>query len=295
MEEFSRKFREMGKRCLKNYMDDFRLGTLLKDIHIHIQMIHFLFDLLAKHGLHLKLSKSIFMQPQMDFLGIRISKNGVMVDPAKIAGLAEYPCNIINLRQARGFLGVAGYHCMFVKNFSTIAAPITCLTGKDVPFEWGPKQLEAQNKIIHAITHAPVLVKPDPSQQFELEVDASQIGTGAILYQWDPPTMKPNGKEKPGPRRPVGFHSQKFTTTKQNYPIYDCEFLGIMRGLRCWSHLLKGTKIPVLVFTDHANLRYYRDPRKIGPWVAGYLPEREQYNILLEYKPGATNQADALS
>jgi len=68
-----------------------------------------------------------------------------------------------------------------------------------------------------------------------------------------------------------------------------------MRGLRCWSHLLKGTTIPVLVYTDHANLRYYREPCKIGPHVAGYLPECKQYNILLEYKPGATNQADALS
>jgi len=295
MEEFCRKFGEMGRRCLKNYMDNFGLGTLLKDIDIHIKMIHFLFDLLAKHRLHLKLSKSIFMQPQMDFLGIRISKDSITVDPAKIAGLAEYPYNIINLWQARGFLGFAGYHHMFIKNFSTIAAPITCLMGKDIPFKWGPEQLEAQNKIIHAITHAPVLVKPDPSWQFELEVDASQIGTGAILYQQDPPTTQANGKEKPGPQRPVGFHFQKFTTTKQNYPIYNREFLGIMRGLHCWSHLLKGTEIPVLVFTDHANLRYYRDPWKISPQVVGYLPEREQYNILLEYKPGATNRANALS
>ena len=38
-----------------------------------------------------------------------------------------------------------------------------------------------------------------------------------------------------------------------------------------------------------------REPHKIGPRVAGYLLEREQYNILLEYKPGATNRADALS
>ena len=29
--------------------------------------------------------------------------------------------------------------------------------------------------------------------------------------------------------------------------------------------------------------------------MAGYLPEREQYNIQLEYKPGATNCADTLS
>jgi len=68
-----------------------------------------------------------------------------------------------------------------------------------------------------------------------------------------------------------------------------------MCGLRHWSYLLKGTENPVLVFTDHANLHYYRDPRKIGPRVAGYLPECKQYNIPLEYKPGATNHADALS
>ena len=80
-----------------------------------------------------------------------------------------------------------------------------------------------------------------------------------------------------------------------NYPIYDREFLAIIRGLRNWNHLLKGTTILVLVYTDHANLCYYREPRKIGPRVAGYLPEREQYNILLEYKPGATNRADELS
>ena len=184
---------------------------------------------------------------------------------------------------------------MFVPNFSAIAAPITRLTGKGIPFEWGPEQQEAQEKLIDLITNAPILVKPDVTRQFELEVDASQIATGAILYQRDKPVKRPDGTEKPGPRRPVGFHSQKFTTTEQNYPIYDREFLAIMRGLRQWSYLLKGTEIPVLVFTDHANLHYYRDLQKIGLCVAGYLPEREQYNMLLEYKPGATNRADGLS
>jgi len=67
-----------------------------------------------------------------------------------------------------------------------------------------------------------------------------------------------------------------------------------MRRLHNWDYLLKGTSIPILVYTDHANLRYYRDPRKIGPRVAGYLPEREQYNMLLEYKLGATNRANGL-
>ena len=155
--------------------------------------------------------------------------------------------------------------------------------------------MDAQEEIIKRITNAPVLVPPDTNWQFELETDTSQIGTGAILYQCDKPITMPDGTQKPGPCRPVGFHSQKFSNMEQNYPIYDREFLGIMYRLHVWSHLLKGTTIPVLVYTNHANLKYYHNPRKIGPCMAGYLPEMEQYNIQLEYKPGITNHADALS
>jgi hypothetical protein len=138
-------------------MDDIGIATLSSERDLYIAMIHDLFDILTEHGLHLKLSKSTFMQPQMNFLGVRISKDGVTVDPAKIAGLREWPRHLKNLREARGFLGVAGYHRMFVPGFSKIAAPITKLTGKGVPFTWGPEQQEAQNKIIDLITNAPIL------------------------------------------------------------------------------------------------------------------------------------------
>jgi len=84
---------------IQNYMDDCGLGTLLKDIVLHIEIIHFLFDLLTRHGLHLKLSKSVFMQPQIDFLGVRISKDGATIDPAKVAGLRDYPRELKDQRQ----------------------------------------------------------------------------------------------------------------------------------------------------------------------------------------------------
>jgi len=172
------------RATLKNYMDDCGIGTKVtpEGRQLHIMIIYDFFDILAKHRLHLKLSKSVFMQPQIDFLGVWISKDGVTINLAKIAGLRDYPHTLINLRQARGFLGVARYHRIFIPNYSTIATPITRLTSKGVPFEWGPEQQKAQEKIITLITSAPILVKPDPSQQFELEVDTSQIAIGAILY-----------------------------------------------------------------------------------------------------------------
>ena len=95
LEELYKHFEKKGvlkiQHILQNYMDNCGIGTLLKDHKLHIKIIHFLFDLLVWHGLHLKLSKSVFLQLQMDFLGVCISKEGATVDPAKVAGLREYP------------------------------------------------------------------------------------------------------------------------------------------------------------------------------------------------------------
>jgi hypothetical protein len=193
-------YKKWGRKEGKNIMDDIGIATLLKDIDKHIAMIDDLFDILAAHGLHLKLSKSIFMQPQMDFLGVRISKEGVSIDPAKISGIADWPEELSTVKQVRAILGVCGYHWIHIPHFSFIAAPLTRLTGKDIPFEWTDKCRQAVQDLKKAVTTAPVLVRPDPTKQFELEVDASAIATGAILYQRDAPVTLPSGKEKPGPR-----------------------------------------------------------------------------------------------
>jgi hypothetical protein len=58
---------------------------------------------------------------------------------------------------------------MFCKNFSIIAAPLFCLTKKDTPFVWGKEQQDAQETIITLITHAPVLVWPDPHNNLSLK------------------------------------------------------------------------------------------------------------------------------
>ena len=141
-------YQKYSQKKGKNYMDDIGIATLLTETALHLQMIHDLFYLLAAHSLHLKLSKSVFMQDQMDFLGVQINKDGVTVDPAKGAGLQEYPRELHNLKQVWGFLGRVGYHHMFCKNFSTLTEPLTKLTKKDAPFIWGKEQWDAQEAII---------------------------------------------------------------------------------------------------------------------------------------------------
>jgi len=118
-------YKKYGCEYLQNYMDNCGLGTKLVELNLHIEMLHYLFDLLAVAGLHLKLSKSIFMQPSMDFLGVCINKDSATIDPAKVVGIADWPEDIKTLKGVCSFIGVAGYHRMFIPEFSTIAAPIT--------------------------------------------------------------------------------------------------------------------------------------------------------------------------
>jgi RNase H-like domain found in reverse transcriptase len=83
----------------------------------------------------------------------------------------------------------------------------------------------AVRRLIRLVMSKPVLIPPDPDQQFILYVDASQFATGAILYQADKEQMNKRGDPL---LRPIGFHSQTFTKMEQNYPIYDRELLAVI-------------------------------------------------------------------
>jgi Integrase zinc binding domain len=58
---------------------------------------------------------------------------------------------------------------------------------------------------------------------------------------------------------------------------------------------LLSSPFKVTVITDHLNLKYYWEARKINRRVARYLPRMGEFNLQLVHKPGITNKADLLS
>jgi RNase H-like domain found in reverse transcriptase len=107
--------------------------------------------------------------------------------------------------------------------------------------------------LLKCVQEDPVLHRPDYTCPFELEVDASQYATGAILLQWD-------NDNKP---HAVGYDSHTFNQAEWNYPVYDQELLALVHSLLRWEHVLQSSPFPVKVYTDHNNLHYYQSPHHI--------------------------------
>jgi hypothetical protein len=102
------------------------------------------------------------------------------VDKAKIEAIKSRPIPA-SLTQLRSFLELVGFYRHFMRDFSTIAAPLNDLTKKGVSFYWDAAQDQAFHTLIDKLTHTPLLQLSDFGKTFELDCDASGIGVGGVL------------------------------------------------------------------------------------------------------------------
>jgi hypothetical protein len=102
------------------------------------------------------------------------------VDDVKIEAIKSWSIPAA-LTQLQSFLGLVEFYQHFVRDFSTITAPLNDLMKKGVPFHWGATQEHSFNTLIDKITHAPLLQHPNFGKSFELECDAIGIGIGGVL------------------------------------------------------------------------------------------------------------------
>jgi hypothetical protein len=232
----------------ENYMDDCSVVTREGELELHRQITREFFEILRENHLFLQPQKCLVEAEEIDFLGIRLNRHGITIDPSKIKGLTDWPRELKNVKEIRKVLGVLGYQRPFIPNFARFARPLMNLLKKDTPFEWTPECHASLDTLIDIITSSPVLVAPDQERQFELEVDASQFAIGAILWQRDP--------ANPKKLCACSYYSATLSPAEQNYKVFNRELLGIIRALRHWSHLLRGTVLPILIWTDHRNLTY---------------------------------------
>ncbi|KAJ9521648.1 hypothetical protein QJQ45_008994 [Haematococcus lacustris] len=279
-------FRQELDDCVIVYLDDILIFSRTQEEHA--QHLRRVLSLLQQHKLYAKLSKCEFGLSQTEFLGHIITSTGIACDPKKVAAVESWPTPQ-TVHDVRSFLGLANFYRRFVKNFSDIAAPITALTqadghDKQGKVAWGPVQQSAFEALKKALTTAPVLIAPDPSQPYTLRCDASGIGIGAVLTQGKGPA-----------ERVVAYHSRKLLPAERNYPTHEQELLSVVEALKVWRHYLLGVQFTLL--TDNwANKHLQSQPHLDCKRQARWMEVLQDYNCHIDHIPGKHNVvADALS
>ena len=248
------------------YFDDILIYSKSHDDHIeHLRVV---FDVLRDARLFGNLEKCTFSTDRVSFLGYVVTSQGIEMDEAKIVAITSWPLPT-TVTRVQSFLGLAGFYRRFVRDFSTIAAPLHELTKNGVSFRWGPSQQQAFDALKSKLTQAPLLQLPDFDKTFKLECDASGIGIGGVLIQ--------GGK-------PVAFFSEKLHGPTLNYSTYDKELYALVRVLQTWQHYLWSKEF--VIHSDHESLKYLKGQSNLNKRHAKWIEFIESFPYIIKHKKG---------
>ncbi|XP_012853107.1 PREDICTED: uncharacterized protein LOC105972678 [Erythranthe guttata] len=258
------------------YFDDILIYS--KNLDDHVEHLALVLKVLRKERLFANLKKCTFCTDKLVFLGYVVSAKGIEVDEEKVMAIRDWPTPT-SVTQVRSFHGLAGFYRRFVRDFSSIAAPLTAVIKKNVPFKWGEEQERAFQLIKDKLTNAPLLVLPNFTKMFEIECDASGIGIGGVLMQEG---------------RPIAYFSEKLSGAALNYPTYDKELYALVRTLETWQHYLWAKEF--VIHSDHESLKHLKGQYKLSKRHAKWVEFIETFPYVIKYKQGKENiVADALS
>ncbi|GJR62648.1 ty3-gypsy retrotransposon protein, partial [Tanacetum coccineum] len=171
-------FRSVLRKFVLVFFDDILIYSSSWDLHL--QHLETVFPILKTNHFFAKQSKCEFGSASLSYLGHIVSHEGVVVDPSKVTYIQEWPLPN-NIRQLRGFLGLAGYYRRFVACYASLAAPLTHLLRKDA-FIWTDVATVAFNNLKVALMNTPVLALRDFSKPFLIQTNAS--GSGLLGYDF---------------------------------------------------------------------------------------------------------------
>jgi hypothetical protein len=265
------------------YLDDILIFSGNKDDHFwHVSKV---LKRLRKHGLYANGKKCDFHSKSVDYLGHMIGPDGLQMDPAKVKVIQGWP-EPWKVKDIQSFLGFANFYRQYIHNYSNIVVPLTCLTQKNIPWNFDESCKLAFLTLKQAFISAPVLTHYKPGCPLVIETDASDYALAAILSQVE------SNREI----HLVTYLSQTFSDTELNYDTHDKKLMEIYKALKAWWHYLEGTEVLIDVVTDHKHLEYFCTTRILSRRQAQWSTFLSGFNMVVRFHPGRLRaKPDALT
>lgn len=119
---------------------------------------------------------------------------------------------------------------------------------------------------------------------FELQVDASDVGTGDVLFQYNE-----NGVE-----RPVSFFSKKCNSYQLNYSVIEKEALGLVWALQHFE-VYVDSGVPLVVYTDHNPITFLHSLCCLNRRLMRWFLFLQSYWLEIRHISGSKNIVAVLS
>jgi hypothetical protein len=217
-------FVRLMNEVLRGYLDEF-VQIYLDDIVIfsenlneHRYHLDKVLERLMRFGLTCHAKKCRIGSTEISFLGHLVDSEGIHKQPEKLECINNFPVPN-NVRDLRRFLVICNWYSQFVDNYADAVAPLTDRLKKDSKWVWTETEQKAFDNIKSALYKSPKLSPPDYSEPFWLQTDASELGTGAVLFQRG---------DRSEERRIITYASQKFSETQKTYAAVERECLAII-------------------------------------------------------------------
>lgn len=268
------------------YLDDILIWGRSKDEHD--SRLNTVLNILKANNLSLNENKCHFNQEVVDFVGLRVSKDGVSVSPERTEAILKCraPNNVTELKS---FLGMISYVAKFIRNHKELMEPLEKLL-KTGEFKWGAEQDLAFKLIKGKLAHADTLkfFSNDPKVRTILTVDASPTGVGACLVQI--------GED--GIVRPICFAGRRLSATERNYPQPQREALAVVYGVKKFHFYLSCRKFHIQVDNSATKFIFERpvsDGKRAISRAHAWAYSLSNYSFTISHIPGEMNFADPLS
>lgn len=253
---------------VKIFLDD--LLSHSDSLSTHKEHLEKILKIFNRNKIKINFEKSNFMTEEVTYLGNIINSEGIRADTTRLKRFTLDNFKPKSIKDIQRIVGILNWYRPYVQNLSAKITSITDKLKRNKWKNWKETDTNIIKEIFDEIYKNLMLTHLDPSEEFFLFVDASNLGISGVLTQ---------------KRGIVGIYSKKLTGSELNYSIVEKECYAIIKSILFFKVIIYNAKITI--FTDSKNITFNKN--FISSRWQRWKIILEEFDYEMKHLPGIQN------